>query len=109
VLVPERVGQPFHRLAGCDGVSVEVQLAVQLHERHRCLVERKDGEHGRAQMPAHQGLRAPRDRRDRGWAATMRHAVSVHDVLGFDARPHHDAHRREPTADIGQLDGERAL
>jgi hypothetical protein len=109
VFVPERVGEPFHGLARGDRVTVQVQLAMQLDERHGRAVEREDCQCGGAQMLALEGLCTRRDRWNRRRTAAVRHAVALHDVPGLDARPHDDAHLRQPGAYIGELDRKPAL
>ena len=51
-LVAERVGEPLDGEARRDRVSVQVQLAVDLDERHRAVVAGEDRERGRAQVLA---------------------------------------------------------
>jgi len=55
------------------------------------VIAGEDGQRGRAQVLAAQGLRVGCDRRYGRWAAAMRDAEALHDVLGIYAGPHDDA------------------
>src|SRR5262249_29737672 len=55
-LVAERVGEPLHRMTGRDRISVEVQLAMDLDERHRTLVAREHSETPGPQMSSPQRM-----------------------------------------------------
>ncbi len=108
-LVPECVGEPFDRVSRGDRVAVQVQLAMDLDERHGPGVPGENGQHGRAEVLADERLRVRCNRWNRRGTAATRDAEAVHDVLGIDARPQHDAHLGEPGADLGELLGERPL
>jgi hypothetical protein len=108
-LVGERVGETLDGMAGRDGKPVQMQLAMDLCERHRTVVARQHCEGSGAQMLAVKGLRVAGDGRDRRRAAAPGDAEALHDVFGIDARPEHHPHLRELRANLGQLVGERAL
>jgi hypothetical protein len=109
MFVAERVGETFHRMPRRDRVSVQVQLAMQLDERHLPRVASEDREEGGAQVLALQRLCAARDRWERRRTTAMRDAEALHDVLGVDARPHDDAHLGQSSAHLGELERERLL
>lgn len=108
-LVRERIGETLDGMAGRDGIPVEMQLAVDLRQRHWPVVARQHRERSRAEMFAVKRLGVAGDRRDRRRAASAGDAETLHDVLGIDARPEDDPHLRELRADLGKLIGERAL
>jgi hypothetical protein len=108
-LVAERVGEPLHRMTGCDRISVEVQLAMDLDERHRATVACEHGETPRPQVPAPQRMCIRRLGRNRRRPASVGCTKAVHDVARFDAGPHDDTKLGELGSNAGEFDGKRAL
>ncbi|MDQ1383919.1 MAG: hypothetical protein QOG65_1298 [Actinomycetota bacterium] len=92
-----------------NGIAVEVQLSVNLDERHRTPVASEHGERSGPQMLAPERMRAAGDGRDRRGAASMRDAETLHDVPWIDAGPHGDAQLRKACAHIRELDGKGSL
>ena len=92
-----------------DGVSVQVQLAMYLDERHLATVASEDREHRGTQVFAAQRLGVGRYGRDGRWSAAVCDAEPVHDVLGVDAGPHDDAHFGKAGTHVGELPREGAL
>jgi hypothetical protein len=88
-LVAHGVGQTLHRMAGLDRVSVEVQLAMDLDQRHRPTVARKHRQTTGPQVATPQRMCVRRHWRNRRRSTPMRDPEPVNDVLRFDARPHH--------------------
>jgi hypothetical protein len=86
-----------------------VQRPVDLDEFHGAAVLGEDRERRKAEVPAPQCVRVRCRRRDRRRASHTRAAIAVHDVFGFDARPHDHAKFGEIRADGCELLGEVAL
>jgi len=76
---------------------------------HRALVPGEDAERAVSEMAAPERVRVRGFGRDGRRTVDARPAEAVHDVLGFDARPHDDAELCELGADVCELLGERAL
>jgi hypothetical protein len=92
-----------------DGVSVQVQLAMYLDERHLATVASEDREHRGTQVFAAQRLGVGRYGRDGRWSAAVCDAEPVHDVLGVDAGPHDDTQLGELRPNDRKFAGEGAL
>jgi len=109
VLVAERVGEALDRMPRCDCVSVQVQLAVELDERHRPVIAGENREGDGPQILALKRTRRSRRRRDGRRAAPVRETKAVDDVLRIDGGPHDDAHLGQLGADHTELPGEVTL
>ena len=82
---------------------------MYLDECHLAAVAREDGQCGRAQVLASQRMSVGCDGRKGRRTTTVRHAEPVHDVVGVDAGPHHDAHLRKAGTHVRELFGEGPL
>jgi hypothetical protein len=96
-------------MPGRDGVAVEMQLAVDLGQRHRPGVARQHREGSRAEMFAVKRRRVPGDGRNRRRSTSARDAEALHDVGGIDSGPERHPHLGELFADLGELIGECTL
>jgi hypothetical protein len=101
-LIAERIGETLHRMARLDRVAVEMQLPMDLHQRHRPTVAGQHRQTARTQVPAPQAMGVGRFRWDRRRPAPVRHPKAVHDVGRFDPGPHHHPQLRQLGADRGE-------
>lgn len=82
---------------------------MDLHERHGSCCSDEDREDDRTQVLATDPQRIGRFRWDWRRSVHARVAKASHDVLRFDARPHHSAEVGELGAHLCQLDGQCLL
>jgi hypothetical protein len=108
-LVAQGVREPLHRLSRRDRVPVQVQITVNLDERHRSVVAGEDCERGRAQVFALEWVCVGGDGRNGRRPGPTSDPERVLEMLAVDARPHGHAQLDELGPDLGELFGEDSL